>query len=113
MAYSTTTTRWMPAAATEYTSLHGKSVFSADDEKVGTIKRVFVPSGDFATARGSYYFLVDPGLLKEWFGGFNDVYLPESAIASAGDDRVTLTYTKDQIKNMGWTTKPSNFDTYR
>lgn len=113
MAYSTTVTRWTPTAAVDYENLQGKSVFSADGEKVGSIKKVFVPAGDFAAGRGHYYFLLDPGMLKEWFGGFNEVYLPESAITSVGDDRVTLTYTKDQVKNQGWTTKPANFGTYR
>src|SRR4051812_11326868 len=113
MAYSATTTTWMPATATDYTALQGKAVFSADGEKVGSIKKVFLPAGDFSAGRGHYYFLLDPGLMKEWFGGFSDLYLPESAIASAGDDRVTLRYTKAQVKDLGWEAQPADFDAYR
>lgn len=109
MTYGTTTTTWMPAAATDYTALQGKDVVSADGEKVGSIKKVFVPAGAFAAAQGHYYFLLDPGLMKEWFGGFSDLYLPESAIAAAGADHVTLRYTRDQVKDLGWSAPPAEF----
>jgi hypothetical protein len=113
MAYGTTTTIWEPRAAVDYADLQGKDVYSADGDKVGSIKRVLVPAGDFAAARGRYYFLLDPGVLREWFGGYADLYLPESAIASVGDDRVTVAYTKDRIKGLGWTAQPADFATYR
>jgi hypothetical protein len=66
-----------------------------------------------AASCGRYRFLLDPGLLKEWFGGFSDVYLPESAIEGVAKDRVTIGFTKDQVKNQGWTTKPAVVDRYR
>ena len=108
-----TMTRWMPTSHADYDVLVGKDVYSADAEKVGTIKAVFHPEGDFATSRGHHFFLLDPGLLKEWFGGFSDVYLPESAIESVTQDRVAISFTKDQVKNQGWTTKPAVIDRYR
>lgn len=113
MADSSAVTRWTPTVMVDCGHLPGKSVYCADDEKVGSIKEGFVPAGDFAAGRGHDSFLLDPGVVKEWFGGFSDVYLPESTIASAGDDRVTLTFIKSQSKTQGWRAKPANFDTYR
>lgn len=110
---TTTMIRWNPTSHADYDALLDKDVYSADSEKVGTIKKVFHPEGDFATARGRHYFLLDPGLLKEWFGGFSEVYLPEAAITGVMGDRVMVSYTKDQIKTQGWTTKPADFDRYR
>jgi uncharacterized protein (TIGR02271 family) len=104
--------RWAPRADKDYAALVGKDVYSADGEKVGTIKKVAYPGGDFASGIGRHYFLLDPGLLKEWFGGFNEVYLPESAISAIGADGVTLSYSKDQVKQAGWTAKPSDYDRY-
>jgi uncharacterized protein (TIGR02271 family) len=107
------TARWAPVAATDYNLLTGKDVYSAEGDKVGTIKGVYHPSGDFAAGVGRHYFLLDPGLLRDWFGGYDQVYLPESAIASASADRVDLGLTKDQIKGQDWTTRPADLDSYR
>lgn len=108
-----TMTVWSPLTFTDYDVLTNKDVYSSDGEKVGTVKRVYHPEGDFAASRGRHFFLLDPGLMKEWFGGFSDVYLPESAIEAVSEDRVTVSYTKGQIKNQGWTAKPADFDRYR
>ncbi|HEY7031076.1 MAG TPA: PRC-barrel domain-containing protein [Thermomicrobiales bacterium] len=110
---STTMTRWAATTANDYDLLTGKDVYSADGEKVGTVKGVYHPAGDFPTTRGRHFFLLDPGLLKDWFGGFDKVYLPESAIENVTQDRVTVSFAKDQIKNQGWTTKPAGLDRYR
>jgi uncharacterized protein (TIGR02271 family) len=107
------TTRWTPTAATDYDLLAGKDVYSADGEKVGTIKGVYHPAGDFAAGLGRHYFLLDPGLMRDWFGGFDKVYLPESAIGMVTADRVDLNLTKDQVKNQDWTTEPAGIDAYR
>jgi hypothetical protein len=103
------TTRWPEWADRDDNALVGKDVYSADGDKVGTVKRALRPR---ATG-GPTYFLLDPGVLRDWFGGYDEVYLPESAIDAVGDDRVTLTFTKEQVKAQGWTAKPANFDTYR
>ena len=110
---TTTMTRWVPSSHADYDVLTGKDAYSFDGEKVGTIKAVFHPEGDFATSRGRHYFLLDPGLLKEWFGGFGDVYLPESAIEDVTADRVTIGFTKDEVKQQGWTTNPDAIARYR
>jgi len=107
-----TTGGWAPSRATDYAALVGKDVYSAEGDKVGTITRVGSPSGAFQAGVGRHSFLLDPGTLRDWFGGYDEVYLPESAIAGLSGDRVNLSYTKDQIKSAGWTTKPTDYDAY-
>jgi len=99
----------------DYDLLQGKDVFSADGEKVGSITQILHPNMDMPAARGRHFFLLDPGLMKDWFGGFNQVYLPESAIDAVGSDRISLNLTADQIKQRGkqWTTEPSGLANYR
>jgi len=110
---STMTTMWTPTTHADYDLLKGKDVYSRDGERVGTVKQVFHPEGDFAATRGRHYFLLDPGLLRDWFGGFDKVYLPESAIENVTHDRVEVAFTKDQVKGQGWTTEPAGFARYR
>jgi uncharacterized protein (TIGR02271 family) len=106
-------TRWAPTAPADYDQFTGKDAYSAEGDKVGTIKGVYHPAGDFAAGVGRHYFLLDPGLMRDWFGGFDKVYLPESAIDLVSADRVVLNLTKDQVKNQDWTTKPAGIDAYR
>jgi hypothetical protein len=53
--------------------------------------------------------------MKDWFGGFNQVYLPESSIEAVGSDRVTLSLSAEQIKQRGqeWTAEPTGLKQYR
>jgi hypothetical protein len=99
----------------DYDVLKGKDVFSADGEKVGAVSQILHPNTDMPAARGRHFFLLDPGLMKDWFGGFNQVYLPESAIDEVGSDRISLNLTADQIKQRGkqWSTEPSGLASYR
>jgi uncharacterized protein (TIGR02271 family) len=105
--------RWTPRAAADYDLLTGKDVYSAEGDKVGTVKGVYHPAGDFAAGVGRHYFLLDPGVLRDWFGGYDEVYLPESAIDLVMTERVDLGLTKDQIKGEDWTTRPADLDAYR
>lgn len=107
------TTRWPEWSDRDDNALVGKDVYSADGEKVGTVKRALRSVAAGGATGSPTYFLLDPGALRDWFSGYDEVYLPESAIDAVGDDRVTLTYTKDQVKAQGWTAKPTNFGTYR
>jgi hypothetical protein len=109
------TTTWNPMTHSDYDVLKGKDVFSADGEKVGSIAEILHPNMDMPAARGRHFFLLDPGLMKDWFGGFNQVYLPESTIGEVGSDRVTLSLTAEQIKQRGneWTTQPTGVADYR
>ena len=110
---ATNTIAWYPLSHEDYGVIPGKDVFSRDGEKVGSIKEVWHPEADFPSSRGQHYFLLDPGLLREWFGGFDKVYLPESAVADVTTDRVVLTLTKDEVKRAGWTETPAGWDRYR
>jgi len=109
----TNTTLWNPMTIEDYGLMPGKEVYSRDGEKVGSIKEVWKPETDFPASRGQHYFLLDPGLLKEWFGGFDKVYLPESAVESVSPDQVVVNLTKEQIKQAGWTEMPAGWDRYR
>jgi hypothetical protein len=53
--------------------------------------------------------------MKDWFGGFDQVYLPEATIDAVGTDRVTLSLTAEQIKQRGkeWTAEPTGLKNYR
>lgn len=109
------TTTWNPATHADYDLLKGKTVYSADGQKVGSIAGVFHPSSPMPAARGRHYFLLDPTLIKDWFQGFDQVYLPEAAIDAIGPDRVTLKLTADQIKQRShdWTMRPKDLASYR
>ena len=109
------TTTWNPMTHMDYDTLKGKEVFSASGESVGSIAAIFHPNMEMPAARGRHYFLLDPGLIKDWFQGFDQVYLPESAIESVSADRVVLNLTSEQIKQRGkeWTTEPTGLTSYR
>jgi hypothetical protein len=64
------TTTWNPMTHTDYDTLKDKEVLSANGESVGSITGVVHPNMDMPAARGRHFFLLDPGLLKDWFGGF-------------------------------------------
>jgi hypothetical protein len=110
-----TATVWTPTTHEDYDVLKGRDVFSADGEKVGTIGQILHPNMEMPAARGRHFFLLDPGLMKDWFGGFNKVYLPEAVIDDIARNRVTLNLTAEQIKQRGqdWTTEPSGLADYR
>jgi hypothetical protein len=110
---ATTTFAWQPLSHEDYGVIPGKDVFSRDGEKVGSVKEVWHPESDFPASRGQHYFLLDPGLLREWFGGFDKVYLPESAISDVSTDRVVLNLTKDEVKQANWTATPADWARYR
>jgi hypothetical protein len=109
------TTTWKPMAFTDYDVLKGMAVFSADGQNVGSIADILRPAMEMPAARGQHFFLLDPGLIKDWFQGFDKVYLPESVIADVGRDRVTLSVTAEQIKQRGkeWTKQPAGFERYQ
>ena len=108
------TATWNPMTHADYDVLKGKDVVSADGEKVGSISEILHPKMDMPAARGNHFFLLDPGLMKDWFGGFNQVYLPESALDEVRSDRVSLNLTSEQIKQRGneWTTQPTGVGNY-
>ena len=109
------TTTWNPMTHSDYDLLKGKEVFSADGEKVGSISEILHPNMDMPAARGRHFFLLDPGLMKSWFGGFDQVYLPELTLDEVRSDRILLNLTAEQVKQRGteWTTQPNGVANYR
>ncbi|CAN5548595.1 hypothetical protein BH23CHL5_BH23CHL5_26860 [soil metagenome] len=102
MAHDTTALHWPPATHEDYDVLVGQDVFSSEGEKVGTISSVFHPNTDIELARGNHYFLLNPGLLKDWFGGMEESYLPETAISGVTKDGLQLNLSESDIKNLDW-----------
>jgi uncharacterized protein (TIGR02271 family) len=69
----------------------GWDVYGSDDEKIGDVSGV-----------AHDHFIIEKGFIFT-----EDVYVPMSAIASVGDERVYLTYTKDQVENQQWSSPPA------
>lgn len=107
-----TTASWHPTTHDDYNALKDRQVYTSDDETLGTIEQVFHPQAEMPEARGSHYFLIKPGALKEFFGG-DEVYLPERVISAVTDDRVVISVSKDQVNEQGWSTPPTDLDRMR
>jgi hypothetical protein len=107
-----TLTTWAPSTHEDVDALNGRDVFSREGTKLGTFKAVFHPNMDFSVARGRHYLLLEPSLMKDWFGGLDETYVPESAIAGYTADGVYLNLTEDEIKNRSWEA-PADLSTYR
>ena len=97
----TNTVMWNPLSHEDYGLMPGKDVFSRDCERVGSIKEVWHPESKFPTARSQHYFLLGPGLFKDWFGGYDKVYLPESAVELVMPDYIVVNLTNEEIKRRG------------
>jgi uncharacterized protein (TIGR02271 family) len=69
----------------------GWDVYGSDDEKIGDVSGV-----------ANDHFIIEKGFIF-----MTDVYVPMSAIASVGNERVYLTYTKDQVENQEWSSPPA------
>ncbi len=104
--------RFEPAQHEDYDELIGRAVFTTDEQKIGMIKSAFHPQEDFAPSRGRHFFLLEPGLIKDWFGGLDDFYFPETLISGVSLERVYIDMTYDGVKNANWE-KPPVIDTYR
>lgn len=92
-----------------YDTLKGMTMISADGETLGTITTIVHSTPAMPELRGSYYFVVKPGMLRQqsWFGQGNKVYVPEVAIADVAEDGVRLTYAADQLSAQGWDQPPA------
>jgi hypothetical protein len=107
-----TLTRFAPTGHADYDVLKGMDVFTRDGDKIGTFKSIYHPNLDFEQSLGRHYFLLDPGMMKDWFGGLDKTYIPETAIQGMSDNGVFLNLTEDQIKNRTWEA-PVDLKSYR
>jgi hypothetical protein len=110
---TTTYVTWTPTTHADYDHLKGRAVFSADGEKLGSIDAIFHPEAPMPEARGGHVFLVKPGMLKSWFGGGEEFYVPETAISDVAEDAVTLSYAKERLEAQGWGAKPAGINRFK
>ena len=86
----------------------GMDVYDVDDDKVGTVGKVYQPTATSSTASGyaeptgRAYLKVDTGL----FGLGKDLFIPASAIRDVTADRVILNVDKDALDDTGWDRRP-------
>lgn len=99
---STHMAQWMPASDTDYELLKGKDVITHEGDKLGTISEIIHPDHSVAPGEKGHFFKFDPGLLKDWFGGLDQAYLPEATIYSVTDEGVFINLTEEQIKQRQW-----------
>lgn len=107
---STTRTAWNPKTHEDFDALRGMDVFTADDEKIGSIEEVLHPAND-STSPEWHYFRIDPGFLDKLTGD-DEMYVRASFVEFVSEDRVVLETTKDRVESMDWTA-PKDVNTYR
>lgn len=73
-------------------------VRDTDDEKIGTVARVYSPTGqdDINPDPFEVYVKVDRGLLQK------DIYVPSRFIAEISADSLNLAVSKDDIADFTW-----------
>ncbi len=99
---------WTPSDHADYDRLKGKTVFSRDDEPIGTIAAVFHPDDEapaIPEASPGHYFLVEQSALTGPGGG-GELYMPETAIREVAGDRVVVAWTRAELENQGWSNRP-------
>jgi len=101
-------TAWTPQTDEDYDALKGCTVFSSDDEQVGTVAAIFHPQATTPATSGRHYFAVKPGMLKSLFGA-DEVYIPETAIRTVANGKVTLGFAKAALQGQNWTAKPAGW----
>ena len=72
----------------------GTNVYGSDGEKIGDVAGV-----------ADRYFIIEKGFLFT-----TDIYVPLSAVASADEDAITLSMTKEEVENSDWSSEPSDDD---
>jgi sporulation protein YlmC with PRC-barrel domain len=101
---------WNPMSHHDYDVLKGKSVFTSDNEKIGTVDQVLHPASG-STAPDQHYLLVKPGMMEK-LTGEDELYIPATTVQTVGDDRLILETTKARAERANWT-KPMDVDTFR
>lgn len=93
---------WMPATDSDYELLKGKQIVSQDGQRLGRITEIIHPNHSNVPGEGGHFFLFQPGVLKSWFGGLDEAYLPESTISGVVGDEVQIELTEEQIRQRRW-----------
>ncbi len=101
---------WNPSNHDAYDALKGKDVYTADNEKIGTVDEVLHPAND-TNAPDQHYLLVKPGMLER-IAGQDEFYVPATSIQMEGEDRVVLETTKESFGSRDWP-EPGDGDAFR
>jgi hypothetical protein len=75
-------------------ALHGRAVYTYDDERLGVIARS-------AEHQGRRYLVVTSAMY-----GTGEYYVPESEIERVGPERVLLKTTRDDLQELDWFKAP-------
>jgi hypothetical protein len=78
------------------TNVHGKPVDTYDDERLGVAEKVVTAPGD-----GRQYLVVEGTLY-----GTGKYYVPVEEIRRAGDQRILLNTTRDDLQELDWLAPP-------
>jgi rRNA processing protein Gar1 len=82
--------------------LAGMPVFSADNQRLGTIDGVVGPAG----ATSERFMIVKPAARSQ-MDGVDQLYVPESEIQTVDHDRVILETPKASLPTRKWSAPPA------
>jgi rRNA processing protein Gar1 len=99
-----------PQTHEEYDAIKGRDVYSADNEKIGTIDQVLHPANE-STSKDQHFFLVKPGMVDK-LSGQDEMYIPASVISMVSEDRVILETSTASIRDANWS-KPRDMSMFR
>jgi ribosomal 30S subunit maturation factor RimM len=105
---------WTPQQHEDYDALKGYDVYSSDNEKIGTVREIFHPQEDMATALGRHYFRIEPGMIEGLFKDVDEVYVPERLVQTVDPDeeRVILEVPKGRLNEHEFG-RPAEIDSFR
>lgn len=95
-------TEWTPETESDYDHLKGLQVVSQDGERLGRISSIVHPDHDHIDASGGHFFLFEPSTRKDWFGGIDEAYLPESAMSAVTEEGLLISMTEEEIRRRRW-----------
>lgn len=95
-------TPWTPDTESDYERLKGMQVVSKDGDRLGRVSHIIHPNHGATEGEGGHFFLFQPEQQKEWFGGLDEAYLPESALAGVTDVGVLIDMTEAEIRQRRW-----------
>jgi len=96
------TSEWVPETEDDYDRLKGLQVVTRDGQSLGRISNIVHPNHSATDGEGGHFFLFQPANRKEWFGGLDDAYLPESALSGVSDQGVLIDMSEDEIRQRRW-----------
>lgn len=93
---------WTPDTESDYERLKGLQVVSREGDRLGRISSIIHPDHNATEGDGGHFFLFQPEHRKDWFGGLDNAYLPESAMAGVSEQGVLIDMTEEEIRRRRW-----------